>query len=192
MNTTKLEVLSMSILVGIYNQFCEPGKEATTKTFSQRSKAVERINKLITERGEKLSDYELNMSNSLVKKPVKKAEEPAKPAKPAKAKKDKPAKEKKEKGPSIRSYAEELLMAKVSKDADGRPVGYPYEAILNDIREKFPEAKTSVACLRWYAVHMRERGVMPPNRPRATTTSGGDDTTPLTNNPTADESQAGA
>lgn len=91
-----------------------------------------------------------------------------KDAKPAKPKaKDKPKKEKKEKGPVIRVVAEGLLLEVTHKDEDGRPYGHAYDTILERIREQFDGAKTTVACLRWYAVHMRERGEKVPNRPRA-------------------------
>ena len=91
-----------------------------------------------------------------------------KDAKPTKPKaKDKPKKEKKEKGPVIRHVAEALLLEVVSHDEDKRPYGHSYETVLDRIREQFDGAKTTVACLRWYAVHMRERGEKVPNRPRA-------------------------
>jgi DNA-binding protein HU-beta len=76
--------------------------------------------------------------------------------------------EKKEKGPVIRVVAEQLLLEVVTHDEDKRPYGHSYEEILNRIRAQFEGAKTTVACLRWYAVHMRERGEKVPNRPRAT------------------------
>lgn len=94
-----------------------------------------------------------------------------KPIKPAKAKKEKKAKakkEKKEKGPVIRAEAEKLLLKVVSHDKEKRAFGMPYEEILVELAKIFPEAKTTVACLRWYAVHMRERGEKVPARPRAT------------------------
>jgi len=85
----------------------------------------------------------------------------------AKAKKDKAPKEKKEKGPVIRQVAEGLLLEVVSHDEDKRPYGHSYETVLDRIHQQFEGAKTTVACLRWYAVHMRERGEKVPNRPRA-------------------------
>lgn len=80
---------------------------------------------------------------------------------------EKPKKEKKVKGPVIRVVAEALLLEVTHKDEDGRPYGHAYDTILERIREQFEGAKTTVACLRWYAVHMRERGEKVPNRPRA-------------------------
>lgn len=100
-----------------------------------------------------------SMVSALVSEPA------AKQAKPdAKAKK-----EKKEKGPVIRVEAEKLLLEVVGHDEDKRPYGHTYEYVLNKLREMFPGAKTTVACLRWYAAHMRERGERVPNRRRAAT-----------------------
>lgn len=74
---------------------------------------------------------------------------------------------KKEKGPTIRSFAEALMCEVVSHDGDGRPLSHSYAEILERILVEFPKAKTTVACLRWYGVHMRERGDRVPLRPRA-------------------------
>lgn len=90
-----------------------------------------------------------------------------KDAKPKGKAEPKAKKEKKEKGPVIRVVAEALLLEVISHDEDGRPYGHAYETVLDSIREQFDGAKTTVACLRWYAVHMRERGEKVPNRPRA-------------------------
>lgn len=98
-----------------------------------------------------------SMVSALVSEPASKPAEPD-----AKAKK-----EKKEKGPVIRVEAEKLLLEVVDHDEDKRPYGHTYEYVLNKLREMFPGAKTTVACLRWYAVHMRERGERVPNRRRA-------------------------
>jgi hypothetical protein len=67
----------------------------------------------------------------------------------------------------IRVACEELLLKVTGKDKNGRSEGLPYEDILAAVRQEFPNAKTTVACLRWYAVQLRERGEMVPNRPRA-------------------------
>lgn len=90
------------------------------------------------------------------------AAEEAVNAKPAKAERVA-----KPKGPTIRSVAERMLLEVVDRDPDGRPLGHPYSVILDAIREQFEGAKTSVACLRWYAVHMRADDVRVPLRPRA-------------------------
>lgn len=75
---------------------------------------------------------------------------------------------KKEKGPSIRSVAEGLLMQVSYSDMDKRPYGLSYEEVLAEIKKQFPNAKTTVACLRWYVVHMRDGGQKVPARPRVT------------------------
>lgn len=82
----------------------------------------------------------------------------------------KPKAPKVDKGPSIRSVAEAILLKVAHTDEDGRPFGLSYEEVLAEVKEQFPEAKTTVACLRWYAAHMREREVKVPARPRANTT----------------------
>ena len=62
----------------------------------------------------------------------------------------------------------------VAKDhPKARSVGLAYDEIINRIMEEFPDASTSVACLRWYAVKIRvgEHGYedlrLPQFRPRA-------------------------
>lgn len=85
-------------------------------------------------------------------------------------------------GRHVKARSHELLLEHV-KNADGSPVlkdgkysvGHTYEYILNKIAEEFPEGGTSVACLRWYVVHMRseadEQGLpwppLPQVRPRS-------------------------
>ena len=58
---------------------------------------------------------------------------------------------------SIRAAAEELLAQKEP------PLSY--QEILDLIHSEFPLGATSVACLRWYAVRMREKGIDVPARP---------------------------
>jgi hypothetical protein len=162
-----LEELKMGVLVNMVNHL---GGNATAKTFSQRSKAIDRLRKLADAQGLKLA--EVFDAEGAVRPPKAPEPEPKADPKPAKAKGEKvkgeKAKEAKPpKGPSIRSIAEGLLLEVIGLDENQRKVGHSYEAILSKIKEQFPEAKTSIACLRWYAVHMRERNVMPPNRPRA-------------------------
>jgi hypothetical protein len=152
-----LEELKMATLVAMVNAL---GGNVTAKTFSQRSKAIERLSKLAAEQGVKLEDkFDLEGNERPPEPPQAPGEVPKK--------QDKAPAEKKEKGPSIRSVAEHLLLEVVALDEDKRKVGHSYQTILEKISTQFPGAKTSVACLRWYAVHMRERGVMPPTRPRA-------------------------
>ncbi len=59
---------------------------------------------------------------------------------------------------------------------DGKyTVGHTYQHILEVLKEEFPEASTSVACLRWYVVHERSDAVdegkpwpdLPQVRPRS-------------------------
>lgn len=59
---------------------------------------------------------------------------------------------------------------------DGKyTVGHTYQHILDVLQEEFPEASTSVACLRWYVVHERSDAVeeglpwpdLPQVRPRS-------------------------
>lgn len=65
-------------------------------------------------------------------------------------------------GRTIRERSHELLLTKLD-DADGAPLlkdgryttGMTYQAILEQLAYEFPEASTSVACLRWYNVHMK-------------------------------------
>lgn len=58
-------------------------------------------------------------------------------------------------------------------DPKARSVGFGYDEIIDRLMEEFPDAGTSVACLRWYAVKIRvgEHGYedlrLPQRRPRA-------------------------
>lgn len=50
---------------------------------------------------------------------------------------------------------------------DGRTVGLLYGTIVALVKKKFPKAQTSLECLRWYAVHMRQEDIkLPQKRPR--------------------------
>jgi hypothetical protein len=64
---------------------------------------------------------------------------------------------------------------------DGKyTVGHPYSHILDVLAEEFPEASTTVACLRWYVVHIRgnanDEGLswsdLPQYRPRSSSQRG--------------------
>jgi hypothetical protein len=85
-------------------------------------------------------------------------------------------------GRHIKARSHELLLEKLKADdgtlllADGRyTVGHTYQAILDKLACEFPEASTSVACLRWYVVHMRSEARdegkpwpdLPQKRPRS-------------------------
>jgi len=49
-----------------------------------------------------------------------------------------------------------LVVGRVEAGAKGaRSVGIPYDEIIRRIKDEFPEAKTTAACLRWYAVKVR-------------------------------------
>lgn len=61
---------------------------------------------------------------------------------------------KKERGETVKDYSCALLCEVVDQQ-EGRDVGMPYETILEHVKVKFPEAKTSVNCLRWYAGKIR-------------------------------------
>lgn len=61
---------------------------------------------------------------------------------------------------TIREASEFMLL---ERDEDGE--GLPYKFILRCIHVNFPKAKTSIACLRWYANKMNQAGtVMPPRK----------------------------
>lgn len=195
-----LDTLKMNVLVDMVNAL---GGTVTMKTFSQRSKAIERLNKLAAEQGILLEDrfdvdgrpftkLELAELEAAEKKAADEAEAaylkaqaaadaeaearikaeaaaalaPKEEAPKAPKAKKAPA-EPKPKRVSIRSVAEVLILEVTGLDENQRKVGHAYETILTKIKEQYPDAKTSIACLRWYAVHMRERGVLPPSRPRA-------------------------
>ena len=87
-------------------------------------------------------------------------------------------------GRTVRRRALELLEMRIKgpdgrpmTDEDGRSIGLKYKEVLGIIHEEFPEASTSVACLRWYVVHLRmdanDLGLpwpdLPQIRPRAKT-----------------------
>ena len=177
-NMTKLtEQSNITDIAAIYNEL--KGTNTDVKTLAKRGKAklLAQIEVMAAEATEKSKAEEA--------KPVEEAKpfdsishlikqmgtKDAAPAKPKAERKPKAEKVKKEKGPVIRVVAEALLLEVVSHDDDKRPYGHSYDEVLNRIHQQFEGAKTTVACLRWYAVHMRERGEKVPNRPRATPTT---------------------
>lgn len=156
MQQLNLTTAPMQVLVAIRNDLL-PDKPI--KGYSQRSVAIEQLQKLAKEKGVALTKtYDGD---------GKRVPAPQAAASKANGKKAPKVKEVKEKGPVIRKVAEELLLQIVGKDEDGRVQGRPYQDILDEIHERFEGSQTSVACLRWYAVRMRERGEKVPNRPRA-------------------------
>lgn len=91
--------------------------------------------------------------------------------KPSKAKKPKVEKPKSDRG-AIRRYTEEMLLKVKGTDPETKkPMGLPYSEVLDKVLEKFPNASTSLNCLRWYATKMNKRTgaekVIMPLRPKA-------------------------
>jgi len=67
---------------------------------------------------------------------------------------------------TIREVAEALLI-EVAKTEDGKPIGHPYDYVLERVLEEFPEANTTVKCLRWYNTKLNsDANVKMPVRPR--------------------------
>lgn len=113
------------------------GGVATTKTFNARSKAIARLMKIAAEKEVNLAETFDANGNKIEVKATVKKV-------------------------SIRSVAEALLVK-----AGGENLGLSYDEILAAVKAEFPAAKTTVGCLRWYAAHMRDAGVVLPKRPRA-------------------------
>lgn len=178
---TKLtEQSNIADIAAVYNEL--KGTNTDVKTLAKRGKAklLAQIDALLEAQAEKKAEEQSAVRaeepkadgvNHLVQQMLQAADKKEEPTKPRAKREPKAPKEKKEKGPVIRVVAEQLLLEVVTHDEDKRPYGHSYEEILNRIRAQFEGAKTTVACLRWYAVHMRERGEKVPNRPRATPTA---------------------
>lgn len=67
---------------------------------------------------------------------------------------------------TIREVAEALLI-EVDHTEDGKPIGHPYDYVLERVLEEFPEANTTVKCLRWYNTKLNsDPNVKMPVRPR--------------------------
>lgn len=67
---------------------------------------------------------------------------------------------------TIREVAEALLIETV-ETLDGKPTGHPYNYVLEQVLEEFPEANTTVKCLRWYNTKLNSNpDVKMPVRPR--------------------------
>lgn len=185
---TKLtEQSNIADIAAVYNEL--KGTNTDVKTLAKRGKAklLAQIDALLEAQAEKKKAEEQSTAraeepkadeppkadgvNHLVQQMLRAADKKEEPTKPRAKREPKATKEKKEKGPVIRVVAELLLLEVMTHDEGKRPYGHSYEEILNRIRAQFEGAKTTVACLRWYAVHMRERGEKVPNRPRATPTA---------------------
>lgn len=67
---------------------------------------------------------------------------------------------------TIREVAEALLI-EVAEVKDDKPIGHPYDYVLDRVLEEFPEANTTVKCLRWYNTKLNsDSNVKMPVRPR--------------------------
>lgn len=67
---------------------------------------------------------------------------------------------------TIREVAESWLTAVDYMD-DGKPIGYTYDRVLSEVLAEFPEANTTVKCLRWYNTKLNsDPNVKMPVRPR--------------------------
>jgi hypothetical protein len=67
---------------------------------------------------------------------------------------------------TIREVAEALLI-EVARTEDGKPIGHPYDYVLEQVLAEFPEANTTVKCLRWYNTKLNsDPNVKMPVRPR--------------------------
>lgn len=61
-----------------------------------------------------------------------------------------------EKENTIKAFALDLLCEVVGVEEEtGWTLGLPYDEVLRRIHEKFPDAKTSMKCLHWYASQVR-------------------------------------
>ena len=70
---------------------------------------------------------------------------------------------------TIREVAEALLI-EVARTEDDKPIGHPYDYVLERVLEEFPEANTTVECLRWYNTKLNsDPNVKMPVRPRKKT-----------------------
>ena len=171
--------LTMADLVGRYNSL-NPKTLATLKTFSTRAKAVDRILKREDElcqeevreydeaykaQDDAVEDVDYDAMYAVQAPPnVAQAEAPAEPA-PVQVEAPPPELPVVH-AVSIKQRAMDLLMETAAVTPDGKAVGHPYDVILLKIKESFPACNTSIACLRWYSVRMREDEYKLPQRPR--------------------------
>lgn len=145
-----LNGFKMVKLVEIYNAM-NPPKQVGPKAFSNKTKAIERILAL------QAKNEEAGVEEVVEDKP----EETTPPAEEASS--DLDITKLDEKFKTIRECSEFLI-----RQADDEGLGLPYKNILNIVLANFPKAKTSLACLRWYAGKMREAGeTLPKRRPAA-------------------------
>lgn len=68
---------------------------------------------------------------------------------------------------TIRSVSEALLQQVAYIDDAGKPIGLTYETILAKVLAEFPDANTTVKCLRWYNTKLNsDPAIKMPVRPR--------------------------
>ena len=71
---------------------------------------------------------------------------------------------------TIKSVSDALLTAIDYVDDAGKPIGFTYEHVLAKVLEQFPDANTTVKCLRWYNTKLNsDPNVKMPVRPRKRT-----------------------
>jgi hypothetical protein len=71
---------------------------------------------------------------------------------------------------TIKSVSDALLTAVDYVDDAGKPIGFTYEHVLAEVLKQFPEANTTVKCLRWYNTKLNsDPNVKMPVRPRKRT-----------------------
>lgn len=71
---------------------------------------------------------------------------------------------------TIKSVSDALLTAVDYVDDAGKPIGFTYEHVLAKVLEQFPDANTTVKCLRWYNTKLNsDPNVKMPVRPRKRT-----------------------
>ena len=71
---------------------------------------------------------------------------------------------------TIKSVSDALLTAVDYIDEAGKPIGFTYDHVLAKVLEQFPDANTTVKCLRWYNTKLNsDPNVKMPVRPRKRT-----------------------
>lgn len=71
---------------------------------------------------------------------------------------------------TIKSVSDALLTAIDYIDEAGKPIGFTYDHVLAKVLEQFPDANTTVKCLRWYNTKLNsDPNVKMPVRPRKRT-----------------------
>ena len=169
---------SMADLVAIYNAL-GPTTPATAKTFPSREKIIKRIRELRYQKTGTLGEWNAEAAKSdppTIERPNIVLEQltettasiPKIAEMTGNASVDvvRSVDAKPRSGRLVRVATEDLLLH-VEHVQNGRNVGLAYNEILRQIKSEFPEGKTSIACVRWYATHMRERGENLPIRPRS-------------------------